>query len=444
MRVLKFGGTSLGSANRMREVAGLINNGQPVFVVLSAMSGITNLLYETYEAAKKDNSIVVEKNLEQIITHFNTTYSQLTGKPTNYFAQEFLSPLRCLLLVADLNIKQNDFVAFGEMMTVRLMHSYLKMLGVDLVYISALSFMSLNEQGEPNRKSIKRHLQRAMKQNSNARVFLTEGFICRDANSEIVNLNRGGSDYTATLIGAAINADEIQIWSDVDGFHNNDPRFVENASPVRRMSYDEAAELAYFGAKIMHPAAVVPARNANIPIKLKNTVNPSDQGTIIHGFARPDSIRAIAAKDGITVIRIKSGRMLNAYGFLRQLFQVFETHKVSIDVITTSEVTVSVTIDSIKLKPELVTDLSELGEIQMYANQTVICVVGNFSADKEAMALSVLGALNSIPIRMISYGGSEINVTMVVNSEDKIEAINSLHNNLLQKNDGKQELVEAV
>ena len=251
----------------------------------------------------------------------------------------------------------------------------------------------------------------------------------------------GGLTYTSAAINYAY---EIQIWSDVDGFHNNDPRFVKDAHPVRHMSYDEAAELTYFGAKIMHPSSVVPARNASIPIKLKNTLNPSDKGTVIHGFARPNSIRAIAAKDGITVISIKSGRMLNAYGFLRRLFGVFEDHQVPIDVITTSEVAVSVTIESSQLKEDLIADLGLLGEIQVFRNQSVICVVGDFGAEKEAMALSVLGALNTIPIRMISYGGSEINVTLVVNREDKIEAINSLHNNLLQKNDGKQELVEAV
>lgn len=324
------------------------------------------------------------------------------------------------------------------------MYDYLKKHGVQVAYISALSFMKLNENGEPDTSQIKNRLQYAIQQYADTTVFLTEGFICRDVNSNITNLSRGGSDYTATLIGAAIDADEIQIWSDVDGFHNNDPRYVSNARPVRYMSYDEAAELAYFGAKIMHPSSVVPARNANIPIKLKNTLNPSDKGTIIQGFARPDSIRAIAAKDDITVIRIKSGRMLNAYGFLRKLFAVFENHQVPIDVITTSEVAVSVTIESNQLKVALISDLNELGEIRVYSGQSVICVVGDFGAEKEAMALSVLSALNSIPIRMISYGGSDINVTLVVNSEDKVKAINNLHNNLLQKNDGKQEFVEAV
>jgi aspartate kinase len=444
MRVLKFGGTSVGTTDRLKGVAEIINNGDQTFVVLSAMSGITNLLYDAYEASSRGNSALSNNYLEQITNHFDSVYCQLLGDQNCCFSKEFLSPLRSLLLVADLGLKKDEFVAYGEIMTVQLMYSYLKKLRVEVAYISALSFMTLNDNGEPNTSQIESQLKYAMKQYSEATVFLTEGFICRDAQSNIANLSRGGSDYTATLIGAAIEADEIQIWSDVDGFHNNDPRYVSNARPVRYMSYDEAAELAYFGAKIMHPSSVVPARNASIPIKLKNTLKPSDKGTIIQGFARPDSIRAIAAKDDITVIRIKSGRMLNAYGFLRRLFAVFEYHKVPIDVITTSEVAVSVTIESNQLKAILITDLSELGEIRVYSNQSVICVVGDFGAEKEAMALSVLSALNSIPIRMISYGGSDINVTLVVSSEDKVEAINKLHNNLLQKNDGKQELVEAV
>lgn len=324
------------------------------------------------------------------------------------------------------------------------MHRYLQRLGVNVAYISALSFMQLNANGEPDSEKIRTQLNKSLGHNSNATVFLTEGFICKDSNSEITNLSRGGSDYSATLIGAAIKADEIQIWSDVDGFHNNDPRFVKNASPVRHISYDEAAELAYFGAKIMHPFSVVPARKGNIPIKLKNTLNPTDQGTIIHGFARPDSIRAIAAKDDITVIRIKSGRMLNAYGFLTRVFTVFENYQVPIDVITTSEVAVSMTIESTDLRAELIRDLRLLGEVEIIGNQSVVCVVGDFNAEEHAVVASVLGALETIPVRMISYGGSEINVTLVVNYEDKVKAINNLHNNLLQKNDGKQKLVEAV
>jgi len=444
MRVLKFGGTSLGDANRIKGVADIINNGETTFVVLSAMSGITNLLYETYEAAKQNKTLEVETRLEHIVNHFNLTHNQLLGESSTDFSSEFISPLRCLLLVADLNLKRNDFVSLGEIMTVRLMYKYLQSIGVDVVYISALDFMWLNEEWEPDNDKIKSNLNRLVNQNADAVVYLTEGFICRDSNSEITNLSRGGSDYSATLIGAALQADEIQIWSDVDGFHNNDPRYVSDAKPVRHMSYDEAAELAYFGAKIMHPSSVVPARKTNIPIKLKNTLNPKDRGTVIQGFGRPDSIRAIAAKDEITVIRIKSGRMLNAYGFLRRVFTVFENYQIPIDVITTSEVAVSMTIESAHLQPGLINDLQLLGEVEVTGNQSVICVVGDFNADEHAVVAAVLGALEAIPVRMISYGGSEINVTLVVNSQDKIEAINNLHNNLLQKNDGKQELVEAV
>jgi len=444
MEIQKFGGTSMGNAQRIRDVARIVQDGEQKFVVLSAMAGITNLLYEAIDHKQKGVAGIAEEKLKELFTKLDTAWATLMGEHGTAFSDRFKEPVMHLLECADDELLANELVAYGEIMTTQLMYGYLKAAGARVMLVPALSYMWLAEHGDPDMASIRKNLEVTLRQNPDVDIYLTEGFICRTQSGRITNLKRGGSDYTATIIGAVLGARKIEIWSDVDGFHNNDPRFVNEAQPVRQLSYNEAAELAYFGAKIMHPTAVQPASRADIPLVLKNTLNPSDQGTVIHGTKRPDGIRAIAARDNIVVIRVTSGRMLNAFGFLRRLFAVFEDHRVPIDVITTSEVAVSVTIEAEYLEESLVVDLALLGEVALYKNQSVVCVVGNFSPDAEAVVASVLNALKHIPVRMISYGGSSINVTLVMNSEYKMQAMNDLHNQLLNTQNGKQKLVASV
>src|SRR6056297_205715 len=312
MEIQKFGGTSMGNAPRIRDVARIVQDGEQKFVVLSAMAGITNLLYEAIDHKQKGVAGIAEEKLKELFTKLDTAWATLMGEHGTAFSDRFKEPVMHLLECADDELLANELVAYGEIMTTQLMYGYLKAAGARVMLVPALSYMWLAEHGDPDMASIRKNLEVTLRQNPDVDIYLTEGFICRTQSGRITNLKRGGSDYTATIIGAVLGARKIEIWSDVDGFHNNDPRFVNEAQPVRQLSYNEAAELAYFGAKIMHPTAVQPASRADIPLVLKNTLNPSDQGTVIHGTKRPDGIRAIAARDNIVVIRVTSGRMLNA------------------------------------------------------------------------------------------------------------------------------------
>lgn len=435
MLVLKFGGTSVGSASRMKEVASLINTPERKIVVLSAMAGTTNSLVEiagylyqkNIEAANEQINLL-EKKYEHVIDELFAS-SSYKEKGLELIKSHF-SYVRAFTQDMFTLFEEKAVLAQGEMLSTALFHYYLEEQQISTSLISALNFMRIDEEGEPNTVYIKEHIQKELSAKPSTTIFITQGFICRNTYGEIDNLKRGGSDYSASLIGAATNAEEIQIWTDIDGFHNNDPRIVENTKPLSGLSFDEAAELAYFGAKILHPSSVLPAKLANIPVRLKNTMQPEATGTIICNETQKQGIKAIAAKDGITAIKIKSGRMLLAHGFLRKVFEIFETYKTSIDMITTSEVAVSVTIDDTKFLNEIVQDLKKFGTVEVDKELSIICVVGDFIAESKGYALQIFGALKNIPIRMISYGGSFHNVSVLVNTTDKKEALQSLHNTL--------------
>jgi len=434
MLVLKFGGTSVGSAARIKEVVSLINNSEKKVVVLSAMSGTTNSLVEIANYLYKKNNdsaneaiLELEKNYYNVVHElFSTTEYKEKGteliKSHFIYIKSFTQDMFTLF-------EEKAILAQGELISTALMHYYLNEQKIDSVLVPALNFMRTDKDGEPDLFYIKENINREISKNP-CNLYITQGFICRNSFGEIDNLKRGGSDYSAALIGVGCDADEIQIWTDIDGMHNNDPRFVDNTTPIASLSFDEAAELAYFGAKILHPASVQPCKVANIPVRLKNTLQPEAVGTLISSKTEGKGIKAIAAKDGITAIKIKSGRMLLAHGFMRKVFEIFETYKTSIDMITTSEVAVSVTIDDTKYLNEILDELKKYGMVEVDQNLSIICVVGDFIAESKGYALKVFGALKNISIRMISYGGSRHNVSLLVNTSDKNEALNSLHKNL--------------
>ncbi len=293
--------------------------------------------------------------------------------------------------------------------------------------------MRIDKDGEPDAFYIAENFKRELGAYPDEKIIITQGFICRNAYGEIDNLKRGGSDFTASLIGAAINASEIQIWTDINGFHNNDPRFVEKTSVIREISFDEAAELAYFGAKILHPSSINPAREKNIPVRLKNTMDPQDEGTLITSRTNLQDYKAVAAKDGIAVLRIKSDRMLMAYGFIRKVFEIFEAYKTPIDMVTTSEVSVSITVDNPQFISQIARDLKELGSVEVEQDQTIICIVGDFRTERTGSAPEIFEALNTIPLKMISYGGSPYSISLLIDSKDKINALKLLNKYLFNQ-----------
>ncbi len=437
MRVLKFGGTSVGSAEKIQQVAEIIKDGVPKIVVLSAMSGTTNYLVEIVKllySVKNDEAVNKINYLkEQYKTVVNELYSieEFKIKGQELLNQHFdymISFTRDLFTVYE----ERALLAQGELLSSAFLFYYLQEQGVNTALIPALNYMRIDKSLEPDEFYIKQNLLREIEAHPGVELFVTQGYICRDAYGEIDNLKRGGSDYSASLVGAAIGADEIQIWTDISGFHNNDPRYVKKTHSIKELSFDEAAELAYFGAKILHPSSVLPAKNANIPVRLKNTMKPEDEGTLITDKIIQGEIKAVAAKDGITAVKIKSGRMLLAYGFLRQVFEIFERYRTPIDMITTSEIAVSVTIDDSTNLKDILTDLKKYALVEVDENQTIICVVGNFLADEKGIILKVIDALKDIPIRMISYGGSVHNISLLINTTDKISALNILNDNLFK------------
>lgn len=432
MKVLKFGGTSVGSAERIKEVARLLLSNDSKLVVLSAMSGTTNALVQIAallysKKNSKANQLIsqLEKKYKQVVSElysdpvFSKEASALVDSHFNYikfFTQDLFTIH-----------EERAILAQGELISTALFHLYLKEQKIESVLLPALNFMRIDTNGEPDNYYIKENLKRELEKHPDKKLFITQGYICRNLYGEIDNLKRGGSDYSASLIGAAIDAEEIQIWTDISGFHNNDPRYVEKTHPIERLSFDEAAELAYFGAKILHPSSVLPAKLANIPVRLKNTMKPDDPGTLISSEANGKGIKAVAAKDGITAIKIKSGRMLLAYGFLRKVFEVFERFKTPIDMITTSEVAVSVTIDDTTYLSELTEELNYYGTVEVDSDQTIICVVGENLIEQKGIINKVLEALKHFNLRMISYGGSRHSISILVNASDKKEALNSLN-----------------
>jgi len=437
VQVLKFGGTSVGNALRIKEVANLINDGQNKIVVLSAMSGTTNALVEIADYLyKKNNEAASEKIASLELNYYKVVDALFStdgfkergiGLVKNHF-EHIRSFTRDMFTLYE----EKEVLAQGELLSTALLQYYLEESGIKSSLISALNFMRIDKFGEPDDFYIRENLKRELSQVTDIPIIITQGFICRNAYGMIDNLQRGGSDYSASIIGAAIQVEEIQIWTDIDGMHTNDPRVVENTHAIAELSFDEAAELAYFGAKILHPTCITPAKLANIPVRIKNTLQPEAPGTLITSQGQKQQIKAIAAKDGITAIKIKSGRMLMAYGFLRKVFEIFETYHTSIDMITTSEVGVSVTIDDAKFLTEIVTDLKKYGTVEVDQNLVIICVVGDLIAENKGIAARIFKAVHEVPLRMISYGGSNHNISMLVKAEYKKEALVALSNNLFK------------
>ncbi len=435
MKVLKFGGTSVGSAERMHALVHLISDVSPKIVVLSAMSGTTNNLVEIANALYAKKNELAKKLIDDLNTKYTGVISQLykTEKVLNKSKEllvshfNYLHSFRMDMFTAN---EERAILAQGELLSTALFHYYLEEIGIDSVLLPALNFMRITVNEEPDMKYIELNLTAELAKYPNNKLFITQGYICRNAFGEIDNLKRGGSDYTATIVGAAIRADEIQIWTDIDGMHNNDPRIVDKTLPIAELSFDEAAELAYFGAKILHPTCILPAQMCNIPVRLLNTMQPEAKGTVITQKVSGDSIKAVAAKDGISAIKIKSGRMLLAYGFLRSVFEIFERYKTPIDMITTSEVAVSLTIDNTQNLDAIKKELQEFCSVEIDTDLTIVCIVGNFTAEKEGYALKIFESLKNIPIRMISYGGSEHNVSILVDTKLKKDTLVALNKGL--------------
>lgn len=435
MRVLKFGGTSVGSAARMKEVANLIDDNHQKIVVLSAMAGTTNNLVEianylyqkNHDGANEVISSLEKKYEKEVDDLFTSEEYKIKGRELIKSHFEFIKSFTIDMFTV---FEEKAILAQGELISTALFHYYLEENGKLSALLPALDYMRIDKNNEPDSNYIKEHLNNILSQQPDQAIYITQGYICRNAFGEIDNLQRGGSDYSASLIGAAVEADEIQIWTDIDGMHNNDPRYVENTRSISELSFDEAAELAYFGAKILHPTSVLPAKLANIPVRLLNTMEPHAEGTLISSTQRKERMAAVAAKDGITAIKIKSGRMLLAYGFLRKVFEIFESYKTPIDMITTSEVGVSVTIDDSKHLEEIVNDLKKYGTVEVDHDQVIVCVVGDLVADNKGYANIIFNAVKDIPIRMISYGGSNYNVSLLISAKDKKKALNLLSDKL--------------
>lgn len=434
MKVLKFGGTSVGSAQRMKDVAKLIV-GEKNLIVLSAMSGTTNSLVEISDYLYKKNpdgaNEIINKLSQKYFGHIDELYATEEYKEK---ARELVTfhfdHIRSFTKDLFTLFEEKVVLAQGELISTGMMNLYLQEQGVNSVLLPALDFMRTDKNAEPDPVYIKEKLNRLLEENAGADLYITQGYICRNAYGEIDNLQRGGSDYTASLIGAAVKAEEIQIWTDIDGMHNNDPRFVKGTSPVRHLHFEEAAELAYFGAKILHPTCVLPAKINNIPVRLLNTMQPDAPGTLISNATEKGKIKAVAAKDNITAIKIKSGRMLLATGFLRKVFETFENYQTPIDMVTTSEVGVSVTIDNCKHLDEIVNDLKKYGTVSVDEDMVIVCVVGDLEWENVGFEDSIIHAMKDVTVRMISYGGSNYNVSLLVKASDKQRALQALSDHL--------------
>lgn len=435
MKVLKFGGTSVGSAQRMKDVAKLITDGEKNIVVLSAMSGTTNTLVEISDYLYKKNPEGANEIINNLEAKYKKHVDELFSteeykKKTLDFIREEFDFIRSYTKDLFTLFEEKVILAQGEIISTNMVTNYLLEQGINATLISALEYMRTDKNAEPDPIYIKEKLKAQLDKCPDADIYITQGFICRNAYGEIDNLQRGGSDYTASLIGAAVNASEIQIWTDIDGMHDNDPRVVDKTSPVRQLQFEEAAELAYFGAKILHPTCVQPAKYANIPVRLLNTMEPTAPGTLISNDTEKGKIKAVAAKDNITAIKIKSGRMLLAYGFLRKVFEIFESYQTSIDMICTSEVGVSVSIDNTKHLNEILDDLKKYGTVTVDHDMCIICVVGDLEWENVGFEAKALDAMRDIPVRMISFGGSNYNISFLIRKEDKNKALQSLSDHL--------------
>ena len=439
MKVMKFGGTSVGTPARMKEVTKLVTaSGEPVFVVLSAMSGTTNSLVEISDYLYKKNpdgaNEIINKLEDKYFKHVEELYStdEWKQKTKDFLVEEF-NYLRTFTKELFTSFEEKSIVAQGEIISTNMVTNYMKEAGVNVTLLSALDFMRTDKNSEPDPLYIKEKLNAIMAENAGAQVYITQGFICRNAYGEIDNLQRGGSDYTASLIGAAIGAEEIQIWTDIDGMHNNDPRVVGKTSPVHQLHFEEAAELAYFGAKILHPTCIQPAKYAGVPVRLLNTMAPEAEGTIISNKTEQGKIKAVAAKDNITAIKIKSSRMLLATGFLRKVFEIFESYQTPIDMVCTSEVGVSMSIDTVTHLDEIVDELKKYGTVTVDRNMCIVCVVGDLDWSNVGFETLTMEAMKNIPVRMISYGGSNYNISFLIKEADKQRALQSLSDTLFNK-----------
>ena len=435
MKILKFGGATLSSAAMIKQAAALIQNGSKNIIVLSAFEGTTNTLIEIAGCFYRKNP----EGANEIIDRLEKKYLELI--PELYSIHEYRSLAEDLLkkyfgVIRSFPnnlftlLDEKTMLAQGELLSSSFMHLLLKERQVNAALIPALDFMRTDKNSEPDPVYIKEKLHKQLEKYPDANVYITQGYICRNAYGEISNLEREGSDYTATLIGAAVHAEEIQIWTNSDGLQNNDPHYVKHTSSIRRLQFEEAAELAYFGARILHPTCILPAKLNNIPVHLLNTLNPEAPGTVISNEMESGKIKAVAAKDGITAIKIKSGRMLLAYGFLRKVFEIFENYQTSIDMVVTSEVAVSVTIDQTKHLAEILADLNKYGQVSFDRNMTIICIVGDLDLDNLGFESKVVQALKDVRVRMISYGGSNYSISFLIQTEDKQRALQALSDNL--------------
>jgi len=435
MKIMKFGGTSVGSPQRMQALISLINDNSPKVVVLSAMSGTTNELVEISQALYANENDKATMLIDKLESKYQLVIPELYQSEEalqkgNELVSTHFDYLRSFTRDLFTLNEERAVLAQGELMSTALFQYLLEEKGIPSVLLPALNFMRLNENAEPDMEYISENIRLEMSKYPANNLFITQGYISRNDFGEIDNLKRGGSDYTATIIGAAIGADEIQIWTDIDGMHNNDPRIVSKTYPIAALTFDEAAELAYFGAKILHPTCILPAKSQNIPVRLLNTMQPEAQGTLISSENQAEGVRAVAAKDGISAINIKSGRMLMAYGFLRAVFEVFERYRKPIDMITTSEVAVSVTIDNLDDIDNILEELQEFGNVNMDTDLSIVSIVGLFPGEKPGYAGAIFDSLRDIPVRMISYGGSENNISILVETKLKRQTLLALNKGL--------------
>ena len=433
MKVMKFGGTSVGLPQRMHHVAKLITaDDQEKIVVLSAVSGTTNSLVEIASLLAKSDREEAKRKIDALEDHYKTFVTGLVTKPesldkANDILKEHFEFLNIILKISFSEALNKDILAQGELLSTKLFSVYLAEQDIEHALLPALNFMTIDENDEPQVPVIKEKLAQQLAQHATNKLFITQGFICRNARGEVDNLKRGGSDYTASLVAAAAGASVCEIWTDISGMHNNDPRVVNKTIPIEQLSFDEAAELAYFGAKILHPASIWPAQQYNVPVRLLNTMEPDAKGTTISSEVDSKGVKAVAAKDGITAINIRSSRMLLAYGFLRKVFEIFEKYRTPIDMITTSEVAVSVTIDNDSALPAIKKELEALGTVETDGGQTIVSIVGNEIASNTDTLKSVFNSLNNIEVRMVSYGGSEHNISILVDATQKTQVLQQLN-----------------
>lgn len=436
MKVMKFGGTSVGSAARMQGVVKLVADGETKVVVLSAMSGTTNALIEFTNYLRNGNSIGAVEHITNLQSKYRQTVKDLYSSEkyavlANERVGDIFNHLRALALQPLTADNEKEIIAQGEIMSTNMVALYMEEQGIDVKLLNSLDFMRLKANEEPDMEYIVEKLTPLIESRTDGRIYIAQGFICMNSENRVANLQRGGSDYTATLIGAALQAEEIQIWTDIDGMHNNDPRIVDGTRPVRHLHFEESAELAYFGAKILHPTCILPARLAGVPVRLLNTMDPKAEGTLIdNNLTEPGTIKAVAAKDNITAIKIKSGRMLLAYGFLRKVFEIFETYRTSIDMICTSEVGVSMSIDNANRLEEITNELQKYGTVTIDKDMCIICVVGDLTWENTGFESRAMEAMKDIPVRMVSYGGSNYNISFLIRMEDKERALRALSKNI--------------